>query len=91
MRWLSWIVMLPLAAAAIVFSVSNRAVTPVDFWPFGFIVELPVFGIVLESLLLVCLVSFSVPALVLPVLRAERVPPPRHGLGYGKYQYGESY
>ena len=52
MRWLSWIVMLPLAAAAIVFSVSNRAVTPVDFWPFGFIVELPVFGIVLASLLL---------------------------------------
>jgi len=52
MRWLSWIVMLPLAAAVIVFSVSNRAVTQVDFWPFGYIVELPVFGIVLSSLLL---------------------------------------
>jgi uncharacterized integral membrane protein len=52
MRWLSWIIMLPLAAAVIVFSVSNRAVTQVDFWPFGYGVELPVFGIVLASMLL---------------------------------------
>ena len=52
MRWLSWIVMLPLAAAVIVFSVSNRVVAQVDFWPFGYVVELPVFGIVLASLLL---------------------------------------
>ena len=52
MRWLSWILLLPLGVAVIVFSVSNRAVTKVDFWPFGFIVELPVFAIVLASLLL---------------------------------------
>ncbi|MEQ8194178.1 MAG: LapA family protein [Rhodospirillales bacterium] len=52
MRWLSWIILLPLAAAVIVFSVINRGVTKVDFWPFGLTVELPVFAIVLTSLLL---------------------------------------
>jgi len=52
MRWLSWILFLPLGVAVIIFSVSNRTVTKVDLWPFGFIVELPVFAIVLASLLL---------------------------------------
>ena len=52
MRWLSWILLLPIAIAVIVFSVYNRGVTNVDFWPFGFVVELPVFAIVLTSLLL---------------------------------------
>ena len=52
MRWLSWILLLPLGTAVIIFSVSNRAMTKVDLWPFGFIVELPVFAIVLASLLL---------------------------------------
>ena len=52
MRWLSWILLLPLGVAVVVFSVSNRAATQVDFWPFGYIVELPVFAIVLTSLLL---------------------------------------
>ena len=52
MRWLSWILMIPLAATVIVFSISNRAVTTVDLWPFGYSIELPVFGIVLTNLLL---------------------------------------
>ena len=52
MRWLSWILLLPLAAAVIVFSVTNRGVIKVDFWPFGYLIELPVFAIVLTSLLI---------------------------------------
>ncbi|MEX2449728.1 MAG: LapA family protein [Rhodospirillales bacterium] len=52
MRWLSWIILLPLAAAVIVFSVTNRGVIKVDFWPFGYLIELPVFAIVLTSLLI---------------------------------------
>ncbi len=51
MRWLSWILLLPLCVAVVVFSISNRTVIKVDLWPLAYIVELPVFAIMLVSLL----------------------------------------
>lgn len=51
MRVLAWIIMVPVAVAVIVFSVSNRAITSVDFWPFPLVVSLPLFSVVLGSLL----------------------------------------
>ena len=51
MRVLAWLVMLPIAVAVIVFSVSNRETTTVDFWPFAFTLTLPLFSIVMSSVL----------------------------------------
>jgi putative membrane protein len=50
-RLLSWIIMVPVAVLVIVFSVSNRTSTPVDFWPLPYSVTLPLFSVVLGSLL----------------------------------------
>ena len=44
--------MLPCAVIVIVFSTSNRVVTNVDIWPFDYVIELPVFGVVLSSILI---------------------------------------
>lgn len=52
MRVLAWLVMLPIAVAVIVFSVSNRESTTVDFWPLNFTLTLPLFSIVMSSVLL---------------------------------------
>ncbi len=49
MRRLSWIILLPLAAAVIAFSVANRSPMVLDLWPLPFTVELPVYGVVLAS------------------------------------------
>ncbi len=51
MRWLSWILLLPLCVVVVVFFVSNRTVITIDLWPLGYTVELPVFAIVLVSLM----------------------------------------
>ncbi len=40
-RFLSWVFMLPAAAAVIVFAVANRGVVSVDLWPFPISVEAP--------------------------------------------------
>lgn len=48
-----WIVVVPLAAAIVVFSVNNRADVVLDLWPFDLVtVPLPVFSIVLAGLFL---------------------------------------
>ncbi len=49
MRLLSWFVIVPVALAVVVFSVSNRAPVTVDFWPLPFTAELRVFAVVLVS------------------------------------------
>ena len=48
-----WIVVVPLAAAIVVFSVNNRADVVLDLWPFDLVtVPLPVFSIVLAGVFL---------------------------------------
>jgi len=47
-----WIVVLPLAAAIVVFSVNNRTEVVLDLWPLGIVVApMPVFAIVLAGML----------------------------------------
>ena len=52
MRHSSWIVTLPATAVAVVFAVANRAPASVDFWPLPWVVELPIYLLVLGSLIL---------------------------------------
>jgi len=46
-RFISWLILIPTAAAAIAFAVSNRVTAPLDLWPFPYVIELPVFALVL--------------------------------------------
>ena len=52
MRLLSWIVMIPIAIVIVAFSVSNRAPAMLDFWPFPWILEAPVYLVVLAALVI---------------------------------------
>ncbi len=51
MKYLSWILTLPLAIVAVVFAISNRAAATLNLWPFGISVEAPLFILVLGSAL----------------------------------------
>ncbi len=50
MRLFSWIVVVPTALAAVAFSVSNRGVVVLDFWPLPFAPERRLFAVVLVSI-----------------------------------------
>ncbi|MEX2009452.1 MAG: lipopolysaccharide assembly protein LapA domain-containing protein [Dongiaceae bacterium] len=52
MKHSSWIVTLPATAVAVVFAVANRAPASVDFWPLPWVVELPIYLLVLGGLVL---------------------------------------
>ena len=52
MKHSSWIVTLPATAVAVIFAVANRAPASVDFWPLPWIVDLPVYLLVLGALVL---------------------------------------
>lgn len=47
MRILFWIVIAPLAVLVTVFAVSNRGQVTVDLWPLPFVIETPIFLLVL--------------------------------------------
>ncbi len=51
MKYLSWILTVPLAIVAVVFAVSNRAGATLNLWPLGISVEAPLFILVLGSAL----------------------------------------
>ena len=51
MRFVSWIIMVPVAVAVVTFSLNNRERVPVDIWPVPFTVDAPIFAIVLISIL----------------------------------------
>ncbi len=51
MKYLSWILTVPLAIVAIVFAISNRAGATLNLWPLGITVEAPLFILVLGSAL----------------------------------------
>ncbi len=49
-KLLSWIVLVPVAVIVVVFSVSNRTPVTLDGWPFPYSIEIPVFAVILASL-----------------------------------------
>ncbi len=49
MKYLRWIVTLPLAVAIVVFSVNNRVPAFVDPWPFGEALTIPLYILVLGA------------------------------------------
>ena len=49
---ISWIISLPLALVIIVFSLVNRDAATVDLWPFPVSVDIPLFALILASLMI---------------------------------------
>jgi len=41
--WATWLFMAPLFAASIVFALNNKAPVALNLWPFGLVVELPIY------------------------------------------------
>ena len=48
-RLLTWIIAAPLAVAAVIFSIANRAMVTVDLWPLSWQIDLPLFILVLAG------------------------------------------
>ncbi|HYH17203.1 MAG TPA: LapA family protein [Azospirillum sp.] len=51
MRYLTWIITLPIALAAVLFAISNREAVTLSLWPLPFTVEAPVYLATLIALL----------------------------------------
>ena len=49
-RFLSWILIIPLGAAVVAFTVSNRGRVIIDLWPAPFSFETPIFAAVLVAI-----------------------------------------
>jgi len=49
-HWLSVLITLPITLIAVVFAVVNRQSVPVDLWPFGVTVDMPLFLLSLGAL-----------------------------------------
>ena len=47
----SWILTVPLTVLVVVFAVANRSFVPLDLWPFAIEVQIPIFLLVLGSML----------------------------------------
>jgi len=48
-RLLSWIIVIPLGAAVIALTVSNRAAVAVDLWPLPLAFEAPLFAVIMSG------------------------------------------
>lgn len=51
MKHFSWLLTVPLTVMVVVFAVANRGFIPLDLWPFAVEVRIPVFLLVLGSML----------------------------------------
>jgi uncharacterized integral membrane protein len=51
-KHISWILTIPLTALLVAFAVANRAFVDIDLWPFEFKLPLPIFVLVLGSLVI---------------------------------------
>lgn len=49
MKYLSWILTIPVTIVAVVFAVTNRAAATLNLWPLGITIEAPLFVLVLGS------------------------------------------
>ena len=57
MRFVFWLVVLPLAVAMAMFAVNNRETVFVDFWPLPYAVEVPLFLLILGTVFLGLLIG----------------------------------
>lgn len=48
-RFFSWLIMIPLGAAVVVFTISNRGLVTIDLWPSPYNFQVPVFSAVLAA------------------------------------------
>jgi uncharacterized integral membrane protein len=59
MKIFAWSLALVLVLVTIVFAINNRAPSSLDFWPLPFVVNLPLYGLVLLGLLIGFLIGAS--------------------------------
>jgi putative membrane protein len=59
MRFLYWIIAIPLAVLIAVFAVSNRALVTISLWPLPFEVDLPLFLPIMVALLVGLGIGFA--------------------------------
>lgn len=50
MKYILWVVSLPVMVLAVVFAVANRHMTQIDLWPLDMSVDIPMYIVVLVSL-----------------------------------------
>jgi len=60
MRRLSWIITIPFSIIVVVFAINNRGPVTVTLWPLPWIAELPLYLVVLGSLLVGFLVGAAI-------------------------------
>ena len=72
MKRFSWLLTVPLTVLVVVFAVANRSFIPLDLWPFALEVRLPVFLLVLGSLLFGFLIGAMVMWLSMGKQRQQR-------------------
>jgi len=68
----SWLLTVPLTVLVVVFAVANRSFIPLDLWPFALEVRIPVFLLVLGSLLFGFLIGAMVMWLSMGKQRQQR-------------------
>ena len=67
MRLVHWLVTAPVALVLVIFALSNRGTTDLNFWPFDFVLEAPTYLVVL----LLLLIGFALGELVAWVMRGS--------------------
>ena len=60
MKYLSWIITLPLIAVAVIFSVNHRQPVEIDLWPLPLAIEPPVYLVVLLAVFIGFLLGGSI-------------------------------
>jgi len=50
-KFLSWVISIPLALVIIIFSLVNREAVTVSFWPFPAAMDIPLFALILATLM----------------------------------------
>ncbi len=57
MRWLGWLIAVPLALIVIAFAVANRGVVPVHFDPLPWVLDIPIWALAVGALAIGLLVG----------------------------------
>lgn len=60
MRRISWIVTIPFALIVVVFALTNREAASLQLWPLDIYIEMPIFLLILLSLLIGFLIGASI-------------------------------
>ena len=59
LKLLTWIVLLPIAAAVVVLAIANRHAVPVSFDPLPFSYDIPLFAVVLAAIFVGLIIGFA--------------------------------